>query len=149
MIDFNIKNYTGKNIEFIYDRKTGESIMFPSIGNATFFYHSEQIGKCQYQTHSIPILKNNITKYIDGLPDPEPNTLFIVSESIACFLKNRSDLVYIDETDYVHHFKELHEGKTNIYSQFYSYNWINHCLSENFDVNQCEHCIHWEKCVKK
>lgn len=89
-----IVNLTGHDIVVLTE---GEKITFPASGIARVETSQDEIGQVLngLTTKGISLMKTFYGK-VTGLPEPEPNTIFIVSSLVASRVPEREDVVAPD-----------------------------------------------------
>lgn len=84
-------NYTPHPLTLFHtDGKT--STVLPSVGVARVKQDSEVVEILNLDGGDLPIVRSTFGE-VEGLPDPDGETIFIVSSMVAAAAKNRDDLV--------------------------------------------------------
>ena len=84
-----IENYTPHNINIL---KNNEIAVYPSLGNARCTCQKEYL----YSIDGIEVYKM-VYGDVEGLPKPMDNTIYIVSKIVKEALKDRDDLLIVNE----------------------------------------------------
>jgi hypothetical protein len=91
----NLINLTPHVITFITEK--GEMQIQPSGIIARVTVTREKIGEIEINDIIIPVYKNEFGR-VENLPDPQPDTLYIVSSLVAQAIPDRKDVLIPDDS---------------------------------------------------
>lgn len=94
----NIINLTPHALNFMPEGPDGPTVTIPPSGQvARCTVNRVQINTIDVDGLSVPV---NQTQFgtVDGLPDPQPDTIYVVSTLVAQAVPNRPDVYIVDDT---------------------------------------------------
>lgn len=82
--------------QVVIQTATGVTVRIPPSGRlARCATHPDRVlGTVFIDGHSVPLVVNDVTSTVDGLPEPEDGVLFVVSRLVALAVPQRRDMVF-------------------------------------------------------